>query len=90
MKTLKGLSFVFFFLLKGTFGKVKFNCKKFSKSHLLRFIEDARLMNNSLDFHVKNLPCHICNTKCEYCIKCINCRECENVRIITLNGVKYG
>ena len=55
---------------------------------MLRFIDNARPMNDSLDSLVNNLSNYICNTHCKHYIECKNFKNVKNVRMIALNDGK--
>lgn len=55
---------------------------------MLRFIDNARPMNDSLDSLVNNFSNNICNTHCKHYIECKNFKNVKNVRMIALNDGK--
>ena len=66
-----------FFLLRKRIKKEKCNDEVF-KSYSLRFVDNVRLINDSLDSAVGNLLCNLYNAKCRYWMKCKDCKKCEN------------
>ena len=58
-----------FFLVRKSFIKLKPDGETFNKNYSLRFIDSARLMNDSLDSLVDNLACNLYNVTYKHCME---------------------
>ena len=51
-----------------------------NKAYLLRFIDNMRLRNASVDSHVKILSNKINSQKLKHCFRFINCKKCKQCK----------